>query len=64
MMAGLGSSCVLGLISLFLQHNHLVSLDAINRSEVTKSFKLKAACDGTALSSEPSDFDVRLRKGD
>ncbi len=58
-MARLVSFCVPGLTSLLPQHNHLVSLHAINRFEIAKSFELEATYDEIALSCGLSEFDVR-----
>lgn len=58
-MVGIISFCAIGLISLLFQHNHLISLHAINRFEIAKSFEFEATYDEIALSCGLSEFDVR-----
>lgn len=53
------SFCALGLILQCIQHNHLISLQAINRFEIAKSFDIEATYDEIARSCGLGEFDVR-----
>ena len=49
----------MGLISPLFQHNHLISLHAINRFGIAKSFEFEATYDEIARSCGLDEFDIR-----